>query len=71
MSLEAASKKTLSSQKRLNTQQTLDGNGIAAGHQKPTGTAVNTLADVETGQMHHDSSVNGNGAVQHSSNAGA
>lgn len=71
MSLEKAqSRKTLDSQKALNSQQTLEGNGIADGHQKPTGTAVNTLADVETGQMHHNSTTNGHGTLQPRSNSG-
>ena len=71
MSLEKAqSRKALGSQKALNSQQTLEGNGIADEHQKPTGTAVNPLADVETGQMHENSATNGHGTLQPSSNSG-
>lgn len=40
-----------SSQKVLDSAQTLENNGIAADHQKPSGTTMNPLADVETGQM--------------------
>lgn len=39
------------SQKVLDSAQTLENNGIAADHQKPSGTTINPLADVETGQM--------------------
>ena len=39
------------SQKVLDSAQTLENNGIAADHQKPSGTTMNPLADVETGQM--------------------
>ena len=53
LSLEKAqSKKALGSQKALDSKQTLENNGIADGHTKPPGTAVNPVADVETGQMH-------------------
>lgn len=50
---KAQSRKALGSQKTLDTHQNLQGNGVADSHQKPTGTAMNPLADVETGQMHH------------------
>ena len=71
LSLEKAqSRKALGSQKALNTHQTLEGNGIANNHQKPTGTAVDTLADVETGQMHHGTTVDGTDTVKPSSNSG-
>ena len=67
---KAQSRKALGSQKALNTHQTLQGNGVADGHQKPTGTAMNPLADVETGQMHHGSPVDGTQDVKRSNNSG-
>ncbi|KAL3144459.1 hypothetical protein ABBQ32_004202 [Trebouxia sp. C0010 RCD-2024] len=66
---KAASRKALGSQKALNTQQTLQGNGVADGHQKPAGTAVNPLADVETGQMRHGTAADGTEVVKGSTNA--
>ena len=55
LSLEKAqSRKAAGSQKALDSRQALEGQGIANGHQKPSGTTVNPLADVETGQMHLD-----------------
>ena len=71
MSLDKAqSRKALGSQKALDTHQTLQGNGVADSHQKPTGTAVNPLADVETGQMRHGTAVDGTEDVKRSSNSG-
>ena len=71
MSLDKAqSRKALGSQKALSTHQTLQGNGVADSHQKPTGTAVNPVADVETGQMQHGTAVDGTGDVKRSSNSG-
>lgn len=71
MSLDKAqSRKALGSQKALNSHQTLQSNGVADSHQKPTGTAMNPLADVETGQMHHGTAVDGSEDVKRSSNSG-
>lgn len=67
---KAQSRKALGSQKALNTQQTLQGSGVADGHQKPAGTAMNPLADVETGQMHHATAADGTEAVKGTTNAG-
>ena len=67
---KAQSRKALGSQKALNSHQTLQGNGIADGHQKPTGTAMNPLADVETGQMHHGTPEDGTEDVKRTSNSG-
>ena len=66
LSLEKAqSQKAASSQKALDSRQTLEGRGIA-GHQKPCGTAVNPLADVETGQMHLDTAMETGDLASHS-----
>lgn len=75
LSLEKAqSRKAAGSQKALDSRQTLEGRGIANGHQKPAGTAVNPVADVETGQMHLDTAMETSGLATHSqptpSNAG-
>lgn len=67
---KAQSRKALGSQETLDTHQTLQGNGVADSHQKPTGTAMNPLADVETGQMHHDTAVNGTEGGKPTSNSG-
>ncbi len=75
LSLEKAqSRKAASSQKALDSRQTLEAQGIADGHQKPPGTAVNPLADVETGQMHLDTAMETGDLASHtqasSNNAG-
>ena len=58
LSLEKAqSRKAAGSQKALDSRQALEGRGIADGHQKPSGTTVNPVADVETGQMHLDTAM--------------
>ncbi len=67
LSLEKAQlRKAASSQKALDSRQTLEGRGIADGHQKPSGTAVNPLADVETGQMHLDTAMETGDLASHS-----
>ncbi|DBB05992.1 hypothetical protein WJX82_004698 [Trebouxia sp. C0006] len=67
LSLEKAqSRKAASSQKALDSRQTLEGQGIADGHQKPPGTAVNPLADVETGQLHLDTAMETGDLATHS-----
>ena len=69
LSLEKAqSRKSVGSQQARDSRQTLEGNGVADGHQKPSGTTVNPLADVETGQMHLDSAME-TGDMQHARNA--
>ena len=71
LSLEKAqSRKSVGSQQTLDSRQTLEGNGVADGHQKPSGTTVNPLADVETGQMHLDSAME-TGDMQHARSAGS
>ncbi len=58
LSLEKAqSRKSLGSQKALDSRQTLESHGVADGHQKPSGTTMSPLADVETGQVHLDSAM--------------
>ena len=67
LSLEKAqSRKAASSQKALDSRQALEGHGIADGHQKPSGTVVNPLADVETGQMHLDTAMETGDLATHS-----
>ena len=63
---KAQSRKALGSQKALNMLF-----AVRTLQQKPAGTAVNPLADVETGQMHHSTAADGTETVKGTSNAGA